>query len=367
MSAFDVELHGVVKRFGTFTAVDHISLRVRSGQFVTLLGPSGCGKTTTLRMIGGFEHPDAGSIRIGGVAVSGEARAPRVTRMVFQNYALFPHMTVEANVAFGLRMSRTPKPDITRKVHAVLDLLGLTDQPSKYPRQLSGGQQQRVALARALVTDPKVLLLDEPLGALDLKMRKHMQNELKRLHREVGITFIYVTHDQEEAMYLSDSIVVMDRGRIVQQGSPTEIYERPVTAYVADFLGEANLIPGKLLEVSGAHAVVDTGCGLLRGCMREGASMVPGAPVIVSIRPEHVRIGSASYTRHATTLQGQLADVAFLGNVSRLGVQIGRGFIRVDVRGAFSGAAGDAVTLSWSSEDARILESDDRFMGGWPL
>jgi ABC-type Fe3+/spermidine/putrescine transport system ATPase subunit len=220
----------VVKRFGAFTAVAGIDLEVESGRFTTLLGPSGCGKTTTLRMIGGLEWPDEGTIRVGGEPVSARGDAGRPTRMVFQNYALFPHMTVAQNVAFGLRMQQLPKDEIARRTTAIADLLGLAGQLAKHPEQMSGGQQQRVALARALVTRPRVLLLDEPLGALDLKMRKQLQGELKKLQREVGITFIYVTHDQEEALALSDTIVVMDRGRIVQRGTPSDVYARPRTA-----------------------------------------------------------------------------------------------------------------------------------------
>ena len=218
VSSLDVELHGVVKRFGAFAAVDGIDLAVESGRFVTLLGPSGCGKTTTLRMIGGLEVPDEGTIRVAGMPVFQKDPSRRVTRMVFQNYALFPHMTAEENVAFGLRMQKMCRSSIEARVAEMVDLLGLAGQLAKYPNQMSGGQQQRVALARALVTRPRVLLLDEPLGALDLKMRKHMQNELKKLQREVGVTFVYVTHDQEEALNLSDTVVVMDH-RVVQQGS----------------------------------------------------------------------------------------------------------------------------------------------------
>ncbi len=227
-----VELRDVVKRFDNVTAVDHVSLEVRDGEFFSLLGPSGCGKTTSLRMIAGFEMPSMGDIFIGGVPQGYLPPYKRPVNTVFQHYALFPHMTVEQNVAFGLEMSKAPKQDIARRVKEVLDLVHLTGMDKRRPKQLSGGQQQRVALARALVNHPRVLLLDEPLGALDLKLRKAMQVELKALQTRVGITFIYVTHDQEEALTMSDRIGVMDRGKLLQVGAPQEVYEAPQSRFV---------------------------------------------------------------------------------------------------------------------------------------
>jgi ABC-type Fe3+/spermidine/putrescine transport system ATPase subunit len=314
----DVRLRGVVKRFGAFEAVAGIDLDVAAGQFVTLLGPSGCGKTTTLRIIGGFEQPDAGEVLVAGAPVDGES-SKRHTRMVFQSYALFPHMTVRQNVAFGLRMNKVPKGEIGARVDAMLANLGLSDQAEKYPRQLSGGQQQRVALARALVTQPRVLLLDEPLGALDLKMRKRMQGELKALQRNVGITFIYVTHDQEEAMNLSDVIVVMEKGRIAQVGTPEEVYRRPASSYVADFVGETNFLPGGL-----------------------------------AVRPEHVLLGGA-VPAGAARGSGAVRAKSFLGASTRIEIDAGGRTIVVTAPGVVQIAVGDTVAYGWRNEDSLVL------------
>jgi spermidine/putrescine transport system ATP-binding protein len=352
----DVELQSVTKRFGTFTAVDGIDLAVQRGQFVTLLGPSGCGKTTTLRMIGGLEMPDSGRILVTGQPLTEDLGAQRPTRMVFQNYALFPHMTVAENIAFGLRMQRLAKSEISEKVGQVVKLLGLDAQIAKFPNQMSGGQQQRVALARALVTRPRVLLLDEPLGALDLKMRKHMQNELKRLQRDVGITFVYVTHDQEEAMHLSDTIVVMDRGRIVQQGSAAEIYQSPETAYVADFIGEANLLPGTFEGDASSIA----GLGPVRGQLPKAYRPASRDRVLLSIRPEDIQVGKAAATaEHRFT--GTVREAAYLGGASRLTIAAGDTMVRADVPGVFAASVGESIAFGWSSRSVRILAHDDRF------
>jgi spermidine/putrescine transport system ATP-binding protein len=316
----DVRLRGIVKRFGAFEAVAGIDLDVAAGQFVTLLGPSGCGKTTTLRIIGGFEQPDAGEVLVAGAAVDGES-SKRHTRMVFQSYALFPHMTVAQNVAFGLRMDKVPKAEIAPRVDAMLAKLGLSDQATKFPRQLSGGQQQRVALARALVTQPRVLLLDEPLGALDLKMRKHMQGELKALQRNVGITFIYVTHDQEEAMALSDVIVVMEKGRIAQVGTPEEVYRRPASSYVADFVGETNFLASGL-----------------------------------AVRPENVAVGASVPVPRG---QGTLRSKSFLGASTRLEIETGGAIIVATAPGMVALSPGDSVAFGWRDEDALSLPKKD--------
>jgi spermidine/putrescine transport system ATP-binding protein len=359
MRQIDVELKGVTKRFGDFVAVCDIDLAIERGKFVTLLGPSGCGKTTTLRMIGGFEAADAGEILIDGKPLQADLGAGRPTRMVFQSYALFPHMTVTQNVAFGLRMMKLGAAEIARRVEEIIRLLGLGDHATKFPRQLSGGQQQRVALARALVTRPRVLLLDEPLGALDLKMRKHMQGELKKLQREVGITFIYVTHDQEEAMNLSDTIVVMDTGRIVQIGTPQEIYNRPSTAYVADFIGETNLLAGTLQSVNGATASVATGLGALSVLRESAIALKEGERVFLTVRPEHIKLDKDA--TGAAALAGRITEIAYLGSATRVTVAVGDCALRADVPGVLAVETGAAVRVGWAPEQVRLLPYDERF------
>src|SRR5688500_4041941 len=256
-----VKLQGVTKRFGDFPAVRSLDLTVGAGEFFTLLGPSGCGKTTTLRMVAGFEEPTEGQVLIDGVDVEGVPPFKRPTNTVFQSYALFPHLSVEDNVAFGLRRKGVPKDKVRRRVLEELERVGLAAEAKRKPRQLSGGQQQRVALARALINRPQVLLLDEPLGALDLKLRKGLQVELKRIQRDVGITFIYVTHDQEEALTMSDRIAVMNRGRTEQIAGPEEVYERPATTFVAGFIGVSNLMPGQVTTTNGSRARVKLDSG----------------------------------------------------------------------------------------------------------
>ena len=346
----DVQLRGLVKRFGRFEAVAGIDLDVARGQFVTLLGPSGCGKTTTLRIIGGFEEADEGEVLVAGEPV-GRDEPGRHTRMVFQSYALFPHMTVARNIAFGLRMDGVAKPEIESRVDKIIADLGLTEHARKYPRQLSGGQQQRVALARALVTRPRVLLLDEPLGALDLKMRKRMQSELKALQRDVGITFIYVTHDQEEAMNLSDVIVVMEKGRIAQIGTPEEIYRRPVSAYVADFVGETNLLPGRVVGPTADGLRVATAVGEL--AVRAVAAPVGGA-VTVAVRPEAILIGP-SLPAEARRGRGVVQMRSFLGAVTRLSIEAGGTVLTVDSPGLSGVVAGDTIDFGWRDEDSLAL------------
>src|SRR6476646_3711885 len=259
MAGGEVQLVDLVKRFGDFTAVAGINLEMPSGEFFSLLGPSGCGKTTTLRMIAGFERPSEGQILLDGVDMAQTPPHKRNVNTVFQNYALFPHLTVEENVAFGLKYQKATKEESADRVGKALELVQMTQFAKRRPNQLSGGQQQRVALARALILNPKVLLLDEPLGALDAKLRKRLQIELKALQEEVGITFIYVTHDQEEALTMSDRIAVMSQGRVEQVGKPKEIYENPATAYVADFLGVSNLMDAE------AAGPARDGCGVKRG------------------------------------------------------------------------------------------------------
>jgi spermidine/putrescine transport system ATP-binding protein len=292
-----VELLHVTKAFGDFIAVDDTSLQIADGEFFSLLGPSGCGKTTTLRMIAGFEEPTQGQIFIKGQQVAGIPPYKRPVNTVFQSYALFPHMTVAQNVAFGLEMKKTAKSEIDLRVEEALALVQLPGMAARKPKQLSGGQQQRVALARALVNRPQVLLLDEPLGALDLKLRKAMQLELKQIQAEVGITFIYVTHDQEEALTMSDRIAVMSNGEVQQVGRSKEIYEHPGNRFVADFIGETNFIEGKVAEL-GTPAKVNVGNYTVLGMIGDH-KVDPGQSVTLAIRPEKIRL----YAKQDHTLE----------------------------------------------------------------
>jgi spermidine/putrescine transport system ATP-binding protein len=290
-SVYDIEFRAVTKRFGALTAVNAVSFQVRKGEFISLLGPSGCGKTTSLRMIAGFEQPDEGEILIGGVDAVGTPPYKRDVNTVFQQYALFPHMTIIDNVAYGLKQKGTAKSERYAAAGKALELVQLTGRDKHRPSMLSGGQQQRVALARALVNQPRVLLLDEPLGALDLKLRKEMQIELTRIQQQVGITFIYVTHDQGEALSMSDRIAVMSNGVIEQLDTPSEIYDRPLTAFVADFIGEMNFLDGKITEADGLEFDLETGNGVVvrgRGEARQGRA------ARVGIRPGRLRIATAA-------------------------------------------------------------------------
>jgi len=303
-----VELDSITKRFVDFTAVEDLNLQIDDGHFFALLGPSGCGKTTTLRMIGGFEEPTSGVIRLHGEDVTGLKPYRRPVNTVFQSYALFPHLTIFENIAFGLRRQGVDDADVTKRVGDVLELVQLTGRDRQRPRQLSGGQQQRVAVARALVNHPRVLLLDEPLGALDLKLRKEMQIELKRIQQEVGVTFIHVTHDQEEAMTMADTIAVMHGGRIERMGRPTEIYEDPKTEFVAGFLGASNLMGGRL---EGNRV------GLVGGTvvhLTTAAAANQAGAVNIGVRPEKIRLHAPNdETAAPNRLAGKVTDASFIG------------------------------------------------------
>jgi spermidine/putrescine transport system ATP-binding protein len=348
----DVRLEGVVKRFDDAVAVDGISLDIPGGSFFALLGPSGCGKTTTLRMIGGFEEPTEGRIFLGDQDVVGLPPYKRDVNTVFQSYALFPHMNIEDNVKFGLERRGVPKAEAKLRVHEILDLVGLSQFGRRKPKQLSGGQQQRVALARALVNHPRVLLLDEPLGALDLKLRKQMQLELKRIQHEVGITFVHVTHDQEEAMTMADSIAVMSRGRIEQLGPPHDLYERPKTAFVAGFLGASNLLPG---VVEGADAI-----RLDDGTVVRAAVNGRTGPVSVGVRPEKITIGAEGGPNE---LQGVIAETAYIGVATQVVVDTKLGEIQVFTQNIGSRAdvpaPRSAVTLSWSPDATFVVAQQE--------
>ncbi|MEN9937991.1 MAG: hypothetical protein RLZZ387_4570 [Chloroflexota bacterium] len=326
-SGIAIELRDVVKRFGEVTAVDHVTMQIRDGEFFAMLGPSGCGKTTTLRMIAGFEFPSAGAIHLHGRPIGTTPPHQRNVNTVFQSYALFPHMSVAENVAFGLQMKRVPAPEIERRVREALDMVRLAGYEHRRPRQLSGGQQQRVALARALVNRPEVLLLDEPLGALDQKLRKEMQAELKNLQQRVGITFIFVTHDQEEALTMSDRIAVMSAGKALQVGTPTEIYERPSCRFVADFIGEANFLDG---TVRATERAGDESCVTVEGadglCFRaQGRErLADGSRAIVSIRPEKAFLTVQEPPPGAANAFRVIVDrVAYIGSDTRIIVRLG--------------------------------------------
>lgn len=318
-----IELRDVTKCFGTLRAVDDVSMQIGDGEFFALLGPSGCGKTSTLRMIAGFEFPSSGTINIHGRPMGQTPPYRRPVNTVFQSYALFPHMTVARNVAFGLEMKRVPRSEIDSRVHAALEMVRLEDFADRRPRSLSGGQQQRVALARALVNRPEVLLLDEPLGALDQKLRKEMQLELKRLQNRLGITFIFVTHDQEEALAMANRIAVMNQGKVLQIGTPTEIYERPNCRFVADFIGETNFIEGRITELDGNHALLETDDGLrLLGYTRQALPI--GSNATLSIRPEKFRLYEPeNYQGNGVNcMPVQVEHIDYIGSDTRITVRL---------------------------------------------
>jgi ABC-type Fe3+/spermidine/putrescine transport system ATPase subunit len=304
-----VRLRHVSKRFGGTLAVDDVSLEVAEGNFTTLLGPSGCGKTTTMRMVAGFHHPDAGEIFLRDVPVTDIPPHRRNTAMVFQEYALFPHMTVAENVGYGLRMRRVPRGEARRRIGEALDLVGLSGQDRRFPHQLSGGQQQRVALARALVVEPEVLLLDEPLSNLDAKLRVRVRTEIRQLQERLGKTTIYVTHDQEEALAISDQIAVMQAGRLLQIGSPSEIYLRPATRFVADFVGLANFIEGDVVDAH--HVRVSAAVVALDRPIEQSGR------VTLLVRPEMIRLVGGSSTRVENLIRGRVTTMAFLGSLAR--------------------------------------------------
>jgi spermidine/putrescine ABC transporter ATP-binding subunit len=350
-----VELEGVSKAYGAHRAVHELSLAVASGESVALLGPSGCGKTTTLNMIAGFLAPDAGHIRIDGRVVDGVPPYRRNIGMVFQHYALFPHLTVADNLAFGLRMRKADKVEITRRVGGALELVHLGGLERRYPRELSGGQQQRVALARALVVEPAVLLLDEPLSNLDAKLRQAMREEIVELQQRLGITTIFVTHDQEEALAIARRIAVMDAGRVEQIGAPEAIYGHPCTEFVARFIGEANLLPGEVLgaESGGLRVRADMGTVLLAPA---DAAFAPGDRVLVMVRPEKICVGTEGAGAGENRIEAVVRSVSFLGAITRCHLTAGAQQLIVTTgRAGGLPAAGQRADLVWAAEDCRLL------------
>jgi len=354
-----ISIDGVSKRFGDVVAVRDVSLEIAEGEFITLLGPSGCGKTTTMRMIAGFEEPDAGRILLRGDDVVGVPPNKREVNMCFQHYALFPHMNVGNNIAYGLKLRKVAKAERQRRVEEMLELVGLAGYSQRKPAQLSGGQQQRVALARALVNRPAALLLDEPLGALDVKLRKQMQLELKRIQHELRTTFVYVTHDQEEALSMSDRIAVMKDGVIEQLGAPRDIYEHPATPFVADFVGVLNALSFRVDETSAGDAIMRLGDRDLV-VVPTGGTVAEGTELLVAVRPERVRlhVGEAQ-TNGGSRVSGRVDDVIYLGTLTQFHVSTDAGATIVAHRLSDEDTAGighgQAVTLTWDREDASIL------------
>jgi spermidine/putrescine transport system ATP-binding protein len=357
----DLRLDSVSRAFGEIKAVDDVSLEVSPGEFFSLLGPSGCGKTTTLRLIAGFEVPDSGRISLSGADITRQPANRRRVNTVFQHYALFPHMTVENNVAYGLKYESLGKEEKRVRLERGLSTVRLQDLRTRFPRELSGGQQQRVALARALVKEPTVLLLDEPLAALDLKLRKAMQTELKRLQERVSITFVYVTHDQEEALTLSDRVAVMNAGRVLQVGTPSEVYERPASRFVADFIGDTNFFEGTV-EATEPPIVVRTKRGFILHCIAT-ARVESGMPVVVAVRPEQIAIDSLDAdSREDNVIDGVISRRTYLGDLIQYHVQIAGDLeVRVQQQNRFQQdtvEAGERVRLQWS-RNASLAMSDE--------
>jgi spermidine/putrescine transport system ATP-binding protein len=352
----EIRLTGLTKLFGDVRAVDDLSLEIRPGEFFSLLGPSGCGKTTTLRMIGGFDLPTSGRIELRGTDVTNAPPDKRPLNMVFQSYALFPHLDVAGNIAFGLKRRGVEASEIRRRTSAILDLVHLAGYEKRHTNELSGGQQQRIALARALVNEPNVLLLDEPLGALDLKLRKRLQVELKRIQMDVGITFVYVTHDQEEALTMSDRIAVMSRGRIEQVGPPEDLYDRPATAFVADFIGTTNLLSGAIEAVADDVAIVRLDSGDRCRIAPEGRHA--GQAVQISIRPEAISLDAdPEEVADATRMRATIEQVAYLGAAVQYQIRTTGGLAMTVLAGKAGPRfeSGQSVRLAWLPAEALVI------------
>lgn len=347
----------VQKRFGNVTAVDRVSLDIGPGEFLTLLGPSGSGKTTTLMMLAGFEIPTSGEIWVDERAIAAIPPYKRNIGMVFQNYALFPHMTVGENIAFPLKMRGMPKAEIAKASKEALELVKLPGYEGRYPRQLSGGQQQRIAVARALVFNPRVLLMDEPLGALDKQLRESLQLEIKQLHDQLGVTIVYVTHDQQEALVMSDRIAVMNEGRIEQIGEPTELYDEPQSRFVASFIGESNFLRGQVADSTNGRCRVEIP-GVATLICPEMTGAVTGQEVTVTVRPEKLIFGNGA-TAGANLVPGQIEQVIFAGEMRRYEVVLSNGehlvLKRQNRAGEQQFSRGDDVLVAWAYEDTRLV------------
>jgi len=366
-TAGSIKVDHVSKRFGTVTAVDDVDIEVGAGEFFSLLGPSGCGKTTTLRLVAGFEQPTAGRILVGGDDVTSQRPAKRPLNMVFQDYALFPHLTVGANIAFGLKIKRLPRSETSERVSEVLRTMRLEGLADRRPGQLSGGQRQRVALARALVNRPQALLLDEPLGALDLQLRKQMQSELRRVHQQTQTTFLYVTHDQEEALTMSDRIAVMHEGRVQQLADPRTMYERPNSAFVAEFIGTSNLL--ELRSATSADGLLRSEVGegqRLTAPAAEGSTKTDGA-VQITVRPECITLLAAdpgstptSVATHHSLVRGTVSELVYVGPLTQVAVALQRGgelavHVMSDDTTVRTLRPGDSVVASWTPENSHVI------------
>ncbi len=353
-----IRLEDVTRRFGDLAAVDGVSLDIAAGEFFSLLGPSGCGKTTTLRIIAGFEEPDAGRVFLDCEDVTTVSPKQRNVNMVFQDYALFPHMTVADNVGFGLRLKHVGREEIATRTSEMLSIVRLEGHANRRPGELSGGQRQRVALARALVNRPAALLLDEPLGALDLKLRREMQLELKRIQKSTGTTFVYVTHDQEEALTMSDRIAIMDRGRVQQLADPRSLYEHPETSFVADFIGTSNALRVEISRREGELAVMEDGDGT-RICVE--CPNPAGESVEISIRPEKIRIG-ADDDAARSRVTGTVVERIYLGSLSQVLVELrtGERLVVHELNDDYVSTveAGDPIVLSWASRHSLVVNGE---------
>jgi iron(III) transport system ATP-binding protein len=348
-----VRLENVTRTFGPVTAADSVTLDVAQGELFFLLGPSGCGKTTLLRTVAGFEAPDSGRVLFDGKDVTSVPPHRRNTGMVFQNYALWPHMTVFDNVAYGLRVRKTSRAEVARRVDAALEMVRMPRERDRYPNQLSGGQQQRVALARALVINPACLLLDEPLSNLDAKLRLEMRAEIRRIHDETAVTTIYVTHDQKEALSMAERLAILSAGRVIQVGRPGEVYRDPVDAFVAAFIGETNLLPGTVAAVDEGRVTVDTEIGRVVGTAKSSYAARQGARAVASVRPEDVLLGAR--TQGANAFEGTLEEYTFLGEVGQYAVLVGRRSIKAVVAAPCDVAAGERLAVSFDPGKVLVL------------
>ncbi|MBG9943304.1 ABC transporter ATP-binding protein [Brevibacillus formosus] len=354
----DVELRGIMKKFQSNVVVQNFNLQVEQGEFISFLGPSGCGKTTTLNMIAGFLDPDGGDLLIKGQRMNGVPPYKRELGMVFQTYSLFPHMTVAENIAYGLKLRKVNKQEMQERVNRVLGLVKLPNVADRYPKQLSGGQRQRIAIARALVIEPSLLLLDEPLSNLDAKLREELRDELKRLHHEIGVTTIFVTHDQEEALALSDRIVVMNHGFVEQIGTPLEIYNQPASEFVHTFIGKTNRLEGEVIGMDGDVLTLRTTGGMLVKAAKQQRTVALHEKVIIFIRPEKIKLTDTIVSEEANRVKGNLQLASFLGSYTECEVKVGVHTLSVKVQMTDSSVdrqEGQTVYCQWNADDVLVM------------